>query len=37
MKILKPPPPNNLGIVVEVFDGVQMWSDGSLTEKMEIT
>ena len=26
------PPPNNLGIVVEVFDGVQMWSDGSLTE-----
>ena len=26
------PPPNNLGIVVDVFDGVQMWSDGSLTE-----
>ena len=28
-------PPNNLGISVEVFDGVQMWSDGSLTENGE--
>lgn len=26
------PAPRNLGITVEVFDGVQYWSDGSLTE-----
>jgi hypothetical protein len=26
------PAPNDLGITVEVFDGVQYWSDGSLTE-----
>ena len=27
------PAPRNLGITVEVFDGVQYWSDGSLTEE----
>ncbi len=26
------PAPNDLGITVEVFDGVQYWSDGSLTD-----
>jgi hypothetical protein len=26
------PAPRNLGITIEVFDGVQYWSDGSLTE-----
>ena len=26
------PAPRNLGITVEVFDGVQYWSDGSLTD-----
>ncbi len=26
------PAPKNLGITVEVFDGVQYWSDGSLTD-----
>ncbi len=28
-------PPNNIGIEVEVFDGVQGWSDGSLSEHGE--
>ncbi|MBT4058847.1 MAG: hypothetical protein HOE69_00865 [Euryarchaeota archaeon] len=27
------PAPRNLGITVEVFDGVQYWSDGSLTDE----
>ncbi len=27
------PAPKNLGITVEVFDGVQYWSDGSLTDE----
>ena len=27
------PAPRNLGITVETFDGVQYWSDGSLTEE----
>jgi len=27
------PAPNDLGITVEVFDGVQYWSDGSLSEE----
>ena len=26
------PAPNDLGITVEVFDGVQYWSDGSLSD-----
>ena len=30
-------PPNNIGIEVEVFDGVQTWSDGSLSSDGEFS